>query len=99
MNYEVTLESADIRDTMDGEMRFGLLHNNSKVAEVSYHWDATHFTATFHGHAPSLPEPAHPTVFIQQPIAAIQMLKTEPNVLPTDVFNSHRVFISGESKG
>ena len=98
MTYEVTLMSADIRNPMDGEMRLGLEHNGAHAAEVEYRWDAKQFTAIFHGHAPSMPTPAHPTVFIEHPIAAINKLKTAEHRFPSDVFNDNRVFITTEPK-
>ena len=98
MTYEVTLMSADIRDPMDGEMRLGLEHNGTRAAEIEYRWDAKQFTAVFHGHAPSMPTRAHPTVFIEQPIAAINKLKTAEHRFPSDVFNNNRVFMTFEPK-
>ena len=99
MTYEVTLIDADIRSPMDGEMRLGLKHQENLVAELEYQWDDSKFTATFHGHAPSLPVPAHPTLLIEQPIAAIGQLKTDAHWLPSDVFLDNRVFITIESRG
>ncbi len=93
MSYEVTLINANIRHAMDGEMRLGLVHDGTLAAEISYEWDAEKFTTCFHGHAPSMPVPAHPTAFIERPIAAINALKTDPKQLPTDVFENHRVFL------
>jgi len=93
MTYEITLLSADIRDPMDGEFRLGLVYEGDQKAELEYRWDATHFTAVFHGHAPSLPVPAHPTVLIQKPIAAMLALKTKDDALPTDVFMEHCITI------
>ena len=98
MTYEITLLSADIRNPMDGEMRIGLEHDGKRAAEVEYHWTAKQFTAVFHGHAPSMPSPAHPTAFIERPIAAIYALKTDAHRLPSDVFNDNRVFMTTESK-
>lgn len=98
MTYEITLVSADIRTPMDGEMRLGIEHNGTGVAEVEYRWDAKQFTATFHGYAPSMPVPAHPTQFIEMPIAAINKLKTSEHRLPSDVFNDNRVFMTLEAK-
>ncbi len=93
MTYEITLLSTDIRDVMDGEFRLGLNYEGTQHAELEYHWDATQFTAVFHGHAPSLPVPAHPSTLIQRPIAAMLALKTENHALPTDVFKDHSVTI------
>jgi len=98
MTYEVTLIDADIRDAMDGQMRIGLKHQEKLVAEVEYQWDASRFTATFHGHAPSLPVPAHPTRLIEQPIAAIGQLKAPAHRFPSDVFQDNRVFITIENR-
>jgi len=93
MTYEIKLLNADIRSPMDGEFRLGLVYEGEQKAELEYHWDATQFTAVFHGHAPSLPVPAHPTILIQKPIAAMLALKTEDHKLPTDVFMDHCVTI------
>ena len=98
MTYEVTLISADISSPMVGEMRLGLEHEGTRAAEVEYRWDAKQFTAVFHGHAPSMPTPAHPTVFIERPIAAINKLKTAAHRLPSDVFKVNRVFMTNEEK-
>lgn len=98
MTYEVTLISADIRDPMDGEMRLGLKHEGKIACELEYRWDAEQFTAVFHGHAPTMPVPAHPTSFIERPIAAILALKTLEHRFPSDVFADHRVFITTEPK-
>lgn len=94
MTYEITLLEAEISDPMNGAMRLGLVHEGEKKAELEYQWDASKFTAVFHGNAPSLPEPAHPTVLLQKPIAAIQALKIDEHRLPTDVFKDHCVFIN-----
>jgi len=99
MTYEVTLINADIRNAMDGQMRLGLKHAEKLVAEVEYQWDASKFVATFHGHAPTLPVPAHPTLLIEQPIAAIGQLKTPTHQFPSDVFQDNRVFITIEPRG
>lgn len=99
MTYEVTLIDADIRDAMDGQMRLGLKYEENLVAEIEYQWDASKFVATFHGHAPSLPVPAHPTLLIEQPIAAIGLLKTSAHRFPSDVFQDNRVFITIEPRG
>jgi hypothetical protein len=99
MTYEITLISADIRDPMDGEMRLGLKHDDAIVAEVDYRWDAKQFTAVFHGHAPTLPVPAHPTLFLERPIAAVRALKTPAHRFPSDVFVDNRVFITIEPEG
>ena len=93
MTYEITLLEADIRAPMDGNMRLGLVYKNDLKAELEYHWDDKQFTAVFHGHAPSLPVPGHPTTFLQLPIAAIQALKTDAHQYPTDVFKDHHVTI------
>lgn len=93
MTYEITLKEADIRDPMNGNMRLVLEHEGENMAELEYNWDSTKFSAIFHGHAPSLPVPAHPTALLQKPISAIYALKTEAHRLPTDVFKDHQVFI------
>lgn len=93
MTYEIVLLSADIRDPMSGEFRLGLVYEGEQKAELEYHWNETQFTAVFHGHASSLPVPAHPTILIQKPIAAMLTLKTKEHTLPTDVFMDHRVTI------
>lgn len=93
MHYEIALMEADIRDAMLGSMRLGLMFGGECKAELEYRWDDKTFTATFHGHAPSLPQPAHPTQLLRDPIAAIQALKTRPEQLPTDIFRNHAVSI------
>ena len=93
MDYEVTLIEADIEGPMKGEMRLALSKDGEEQARVEYGWTDSDFTARFVGHAPSLPVPAHPTVFLSAPIAAIQALKASPADLPTDVFQNHKVFI------
>lgn len=98
MTYEVTLISADIRSPLDGEMRLGLEHDGTLAAEIAYHWTDKQFTATFHGHAPSMPEPAHPTAFIERPIAALNKLKADKHRLPSDVFTDNRVYMTTEPK-
>lgn len=95
MAYEVILLGADIKHVMNGQMQLGLKHADVVVAEIDYSWDAQKFTATFHGHAPSLPEPMHPTQLIARPIVAINELKTTLHKSPSDVFGDHRIFISG----
>lgn len=99
MTYEVILISADIRDPMDGEMRLGLKHEGNVACEIEYRWDAKQFTATFHGHAPTMPVPAHPTFFVERPIAAVLALKTANHRFPSDVFVENRVFIEIQPKG
>lgn len=99
MTYEVILLDANIKDVMDGQMRLGLKHEDAVVAEVEYSWDATQFTATFHGHAPSLPEPMHPTQLIAKPIVAINDMKTAAHKFPSDVLKGHRIFISAAMRG
>lgn len=94
MTYEITLLEAGIRDPMDGNMLLGLNHEGEEKAKLEYHWDDKTFTAVFHGNAPSLPVPAHPTVLLRQPIAALQALKTESHRLITDVFRDHSVIIN-----
>lgn len=98
MTYEVALISADIRGPMDGNMRLGLEHDGVCAAEVEYKWDDKQFTAIFHGHSPSMPMPAHPTVFIERPITAINKLKTEKHRFPSDVFTDNRVYMTTEPK-
>lgn len=98
MTYEVTLISADIRSPMGGEMRLALEHKGARAAEIEYHWDDKQFTAVFHGHAPSMPVPAHPTLFIERPITAINKLKTEKHSLISDVFTDNRVYMTIEPK-
>lgn len=93
MTYELTLLNTDIRNPMDGEFRLGLIHEGEQIAALEYHWDATKFTAVFHGHAPSLPVSAHPTVLLQKTIAAMLALKTEGHALLTDIFLDRRVTI------
>lgn len=99
MTYEVILINADIRDPLDGEMRLGLKHDGKVSSEIEYRWDDSQFTATFHGHAPSMPVPAHPTFFIERPIAAVLALKTSEHLFPSDVFADNRVFIKIKPKG
>ena len=93
MTYEITLLEADIRDPMDGNMTLGLSHNGEQKAKLEYVWDAGKFLAVFHGHAPGLPGPAHPTVLLQRPIAALYALKTDDHRLITDVFRDHKITI------
>jgi len=94
MTYEITLLEADIRNPMDGNMRLGLVYEGEQKAELEYHWDDTRFTAVFHGHAPSLPVPAHPTILLQAPIASLYALKTDAHRLITDVFQDHQIIIN-----
>lgn len=94
MTYEITLLEADIRNPMDGNMRLGLVYEGEQKAELEYNWDDTHFTAIFHGHAPSLPVPAHPTALLQKPIATIYSLKTDEHLLITDVFKDHQIKVN-----
>lgn len=91
MKYEVTLIDADIRHPMDGEMRLAIEVDGERKAVLEYHWTEEHYTARFVGHAPSMPAPAHPTTFLQAPIAAIQALKGPAHALPTDVFRDHKI--------
>lgn len=93
MTYKITLLEADIRDPMKGNMRLGLVHEGEQKAELEYRWDDSEFVAVFHGNAPGLPVPAHPTVLLQKPIAAIYALKSDAHRLPTDVFKDHEVSI------
>jgi hypothetical protein len=97
MTYEVILLNSDIRGPMIGAFRLGLVYDGEQQAELEYHWDETRFTAVFHGHAPGLPVPAHPSILLQKPIAAIYALKTDEHALPTDVFRVHRVTIDIDS--
>jgi hypothetical protein len=94
MTYGITLLEADIKDAMHGKMRLGLEHEGARKAELAYEWDETQFTATFHGHAPTLPVPAHPVVLLSKPIDAIYALKTQQHRLPTDVFKDHLITIT-----
>lgn len=98
MTYEVTLISANIRTSKDGEMVLALNHKGARAAEIEYRWDEKQFTAVFHGYAPTMPVPAHPTRFIADPIAAIAAVKTENHRFPTDVFSDNRIFITTEIK-
>ncbi|MBV1868999.1 MAG: hypothetical protein KUG69_14010 [Marinosulfonomonas sp.] len=93
MTYKITLLEADIRDPMDGTMSLGLSHKGEQKATLEYTWDAGKFSAVFHGHAPGLPVPAHPTVLLQRPIAALYALKTDAHRLITDVFQDHQITI------
>ena len=93
MTYQVTLIEADITDPMLGRMRLGLDHEDKQVAQLDYDWNSEQFTAVFHGHAPSMPVPAHPVVFLQKPIAALRALMTPEQTRPTDVFKDHQVSI------
>jgi len=93
MDYEVTLIEADIEGPKKGTMCLGLERDGSEQARIEYSWNDVEFVARFVGHAPSLPVPAHPTVFLSAPILAIQQKKSEPTDLPTSVFNNHKVFI------
>ena len=92
MDYEVTLIEANIEHAMKGEMRLGIVHDGKRKATLEYDWTDEYFTARFVGHAPSMPAPAHPVVFLQKPIEAIQALKTEEHTFPTDVFRDHKVY-------
>lgn len=91
--YEVTLIEADIRNPMEGSMTLGLLYEGERKAKMDYRWDADAFAAVFHGNAPSLPFPAHPTELLQRPIAALYALKTDAHRLLTDVFQDHPITI------
>lgn len=91
--YDLTLLEADIRNPMDGSMTLGLIYEGERKAKMEYRWDAEAFTAVFHGNAPSLPFPAHPTELLQRPIAALYALKTDAHRLITDVFQDHPVTI------
>ena len=93
MTYEITLLEADMRGAMDGNMRLGLNFEDEQKAELEYNWDDKQFTAVFHGHAPSLPTPAHPTALLREPIVAIQALMQYGHRFPTDVFKDHQVFV------
>ncbi|MEP1932710.1 MAG: hypothetical protein ABJQ71_13940 [Roseibium sp.] len=96
MTYDVKLIDADIKDAMLGKMRLGLDYEDGRVAELEYDWTSEHFTAVFHGHAPSMPKPAHPVLFLQKPITAIRSLMTADHTWPTDVFKDHQVTIEVE---
>lgn len=98
MTYEITLISAEIHSPLLGKMRLGLKQGGARAAEVEYQWDDKQFAAIFHGHAPSMPAPAHPTVFIERAIAAINKMKTENHRLPSDVFTDNRIYMSTEPK-
>lgn len=93
MTYEVTLLEADIRNPMDGNMILGLNHEGELKAKLEYTWDAKTFTATFHGHAPSLPHPAHPTALLHRPIAALYAHKTDAHRVITDVFQDQQITV------
>lgn len=93
MTYEITLLEADIRNPTDGNMVLGLIHEGNQKARLEYIWDTDKFTAVFHGNAPSLPVPSHPTTLLQRPIEAIYALKTDSHRLPTDVFGDHQITI------
>lgn len=94
MTYRITLIEADIRDPMDGTMLLGLNYEGEQKATLEYSWDAKKFTAVFHGHAPSLPVPAHPTTLLQAPIAELYAHKTDAHRLITDVFQDHQIIIN-----
>ncbi len=91
MTYDVKLIDANIEHAMKGEMRLGITQNGQLEAMVEYDWTGDYFNARFVGHAPTMPEPAHPTAFLFRPIEAIQALKTQKHQLPTDVFKDHKV--------
>lgn len=94
MTYDVTLIEAEIPEQLKGHIRLGLDHGGKQVAELDYQWDARQFTAVFHGNAPSLPVPAHPISLLQKPIEAMQAVRTNAHLLPTDVFRDHRITIT-----
>ena len=91
MKYEVKLLAADIRNPMLGNMQLALHADGKEQARLEYDWSDAFFTARFLGHAPSMPAPAHPVAFLSRPIEAIQALKTEQHLYPTDVFKDHLV--------
>ena len=91
MKYEVKLLEADIQGPMLGQMQLALHAEGKEQAQLAYDWTDSHFTARFLGHAPSMPAPAHPVAFLSRPIEAIQALKTDQHIYPTDVFKDHQV--------
>ncbi len=93
MNYEISLVEAEIAGPTHGRMRLGLDLEGERKADLAYEWDESHFTAKFIGHAESLPAPAHPTVLLSKPIAAMYALKRSHHRLPTDVFEDNLVTI------
>jgi len=92
MKHEVTLIDGNIRGPMDGEMCLGIEVDGQRKATLDYSWTEEHFTARFVGHAPSMPVPAHPTVFLRKPIEAIQALKRDKDELPTEVLQRQSVY-------
>lgn len=93
MIYAISLVEADITGPMRGRIRLGLEYEGERKADLAYEWDDSHFTASFIGNAPSLSAPAHPTVFLSKPIAAMYALKKDHHRLVTDVFSDHLVTI------
>ena len=91
MTYDVNLIDANIEHSMKGEMRLGLSIGGTESAVLEYDWTDDYFNARFIGHAPNMPEPAHPMSFLMKSIEAIQKLKTENHKFPTDVFKDHKV--------
>jgi hypothetical protein len=96
MTYEIKLLEADIRNPMDGSMTLGLHHEDTLCGTLEYSWDDKMFSSVFHGNAPSLPVPAHPTMLLQRAIAAIYALKTADHAVLTDVFRDHVITINVE---
>lgn len=94
--YDITLIESAIPDATHGKMRLGLDHKGDRKAELAYDWDDSHFTATFIGHARSLPAPAHPVVLLSKPITAMYALKADHHQRPTDVLNDRIVTIEIE---
>jgi len=96
MTYEIKLIEADIRDPMDGSMTFGLHHEDKLCGKLEYTWDDKMFASVFHGNAPSLPVPAHPTMLLQRAVAAVYALRSEDHAVLSDVFRDHVVTINIE---
>lgn len=97
MTYDVKLLDANIEHAMKGDMRLELSVGDIKQAVLEYDWTGEYFNARFIGHAPGMPDPAHPMKFLMSPIEAIQKLKSEKHEFPTDVFKDHVVKIDVNS--
>lgn len=86
MSYKISLLSVNIPETYDGSLEVALDYSEKQVATVDLNWTKEHFTATFNGFGPEMPEPGHPVSFIKGVVDAINSSKTSPDEPIENVF-------------
>jgi len=87
MSYKISLLSANIPETFDANLEVGLNYDEKQVATVDLSWTKEHFSATFNGFGPEMPEPGHPVSFIKGVVDAINTTRVSPEEPIESVFS------------